>query len=63
MRFGEWVKHEAPRWIWFCPLVALVLAVLLLVLWGFTFWTAIIVALLLVCPALLLWGAFYLSRN
>ena len=39
------------RWLWLCPLLAILLAAGVLVLWGFTWLTALIVALLLVCPA------------
>lgn len=46
----------ANRWLWLCPLLSIVLATAVLVLFGVTFWTALVVALLLVCPALILWG-------
>lgn len=45
------------RWSWLCPVLSVVLAAAVLMLFGFTWWSAILVALLLVCPALLLWGA------
>lgn len=45
------------RWLWVCPLLSIVLAAAVLMLFGFSFWGALLAALLLVCPALLLWGA------
>ncbi|MFZ5510030.1 MAG: hypothetical protein ACOZCP_08245 [Pseudomonadota bacterium] len=50
------------RWLWLCPLFAILLAAGVLVLWGFTWITALIVALLLVCPALMIWGVWYTRR-
>ena len=50
-------------WIWLCPILAIALAAWLLVMWGFTWWTALLIALFLVCPAILLWGAFKLRRK
>ena len=40
-------------WIWLCPILAIALAAWLLVMWGFTWWTALLIALFLVCPAIL----------
>ena len=51
------------RWVWLCPLLALALAAGILVLWGFTLWTAIGVALLLVCPAIIIWALLYFGRD
>ena len=50
------------RWLWLCPLLAILLAAGVLVLWGFTWLTALIVALLLVCPALMIWGVWQTRR-
>jgi F0F1-type ATP synthase membrane subunit b/b' len=47
----------ANRWLWLCPGLAVLLAALVLMLFGFSIWSALLAALLLVCPALLLWGA------
>lgn len=47
----------ANRWLWLCPILAVVLAAGVLMLFGFTFWGALLAAVLLVCPALILWGA------
>jgi len=51
------------RWVWLCPLLALALAAGILVLWGFTLWTAIGVTLLLVCPAIIIWAMLYFGRD
>ena len=51
------------RWVWLCPLLALALAAGVLVLWGFTLWTAIGVALFLVCPAIIIWAMLYFGRD
>lgn len=47
----------ANRWLWLCPILAVVLAAGVLMVFGFTFWGALLAALMLVCPALILWGA------
>jgi hypothetical protein len=50
-------NRYANRWLWLCPLLSIVLAATVLMLFGFGFWGALLAALLLVCPALLLWSA------
>lgn len=47
----------SDRWLWLCPILGVVLAAVVLMLFGLTFWSALLAALLLVCPALILWGA------
>jgi len=47
-----WVQ----RWLWLCPALGLALAAAVLLLFGFSWRSALLAALLLVCPALLLWG-------
>ena len=47
------------RWLWLCPALSLMLAAVVLLLFGFTFWGALLAALLLVCPAMLLGGRFW----
>ena len=51
------------RWLWLCPALSLVLAAVVLLLFGFTFWGALLAALLLVCPAMLLGGAILVLRD
>ena len=46
------------RLSWLCPWLAVALAAVVFVMFGFTWWSALLAALLLVCPALLLWGLF-----
>lgn len=54
----RWLETRfANRWLWLCPILAVVLAATVLMLFGFTFWGALLAALLLVCPVLILWGA------
>jgi len=47
----------ADRWLWLCPVLSILLAAAVLMIFGFTFWGALLAALLLVCPAMILWGA------
>lgn len=51
------------RWLWLCPLLGLILAALLLFLFGLTWASALFAALMLVCPALILWGGYALRRQ
>lgn len=51
------------RWLWLCPITALLLAAAVLWYWGLTPASAAIAALLLVCPALLVWGGLTLRRQ
>lgn len=53
----------ADRWLWLCPLLAIVLAAAVLMLFGLTVWSALLAALLLVCPALILWGAIEVALD
>ena len=50
----------ANRWLWACPALMLLLAVLVLWLFGLGWWSAILAALLLVCPVLIAWGVIRL---
>ena len=50
----------ADRWLWLCPVLSILLAVAVLMYFGFTFWGGLLAALLLVCPAMLVWGAIEL---
>jgi protein-S-isoprenylcysteine O-methyltransferase Ste14 len=50
------------RWLWLCPLLGLVMAAVVLYLWGLSWWTAILAALMLVCPITILWGLITLRR-
>ena len=47
----------ADRWLWLCPVLSILLAAAVLMIFGFTFWGALLAALLLVGPAMTLWGA------
>lgn len=55
------------RWfsrnLWLCPLAAIVVVAIVLVLFGMTWTTAIIAALLFVCPAILIWGFITVRRR
>lgn len=53
----------ADRWLWLCPVLGIVLAAVVLMLFGFTFWGALLAALLLVCPAMILWGAIEVAMD
>ena len=56
MRFVKWPEF-ANRWLWLCPILAVVLAAAVLWSSGFSWWSALLAALLLVCPVLIIWGA------
>lgn len=56
-------RHFVDRWLWLCPILAVILAAVVLMLFGFTLWGALLAALLLVCPAMVLWGAIELMRE
>lgn len=51
------------RNLWLCPLAAIVVVAIVLVLFGMTWTTAIIAALLFVCPAILIWGFIAVRRR
>ncbi|WP_114970726.1 hypothetical protein [Rhodoferax ferrireducens] len=48
------------RWLWLCPILSILLAAVVLMIFGFTFWGGLLAGLLLVCPATLVWGAIEL---
>jgi len=54
-----WVQ----RWLWLCPALGIAVATAVLVVFGFSWRTALLAALLLACPALLLWGGVMLVRE
>lgn len=51
------------RWLWLCPLVAILVVPWVLVAFGVSFWTGLFAALLMVCPVLIVWGAVALRRH
>lgn len=56
-------RLQWSRWLWVCQLLGVVAATAMLLVWGFTLWTATGVALLLVCPAIVTWALLYSSRD
>lgn len=50
----------ADRWLWLCPVLSILLAAAVLMIFGFTFWGGLLAGLLLVCPATLVWGGIEL---
>lgn len=56
-------RATTDKWLWLCPVLAVVLAAAILALFGLSLWSALLVALLLVCPALLIWGVIELRRT
>lgn len=44
------------RWLWLCPALGIVLAAVVLMLFGFTPQGALLAALMLVCPAIFVWA-------
>jgi len=53
----------AQRWLWLCPALGVVLAAVVLLLFGLSWRSALLAALLLVCPALLVWGIVEVLRE
>ena len=59
MRWPEF----ADRWLWLCPILAVVIAIAVLWAFGLHWWSAVLAALMLVCPALILWGAVQIALD
>ncbi len=57
------MRDAVRRWGWMCPFVMLGAAAGILMLWGFSVWTAVLVAVLLVCPAIMVWGVIQTIRR
>jgi hypothetical protein len=55
----KWLDNLSV-WAWVCAIGMMVLAAVILILLGFSVWTALLVGLLLGCPLVLLWGAIQL---
>jgi len=51
------------KYLWICIPLGVILATMVLWLWGLTPLTALIAVLSFVCPAILLWGALRLGRK
>lgn len=51
------------RWLWICPILAVLISVLALASWGFSWMTALVVGLAIVCPALMLWGSLQAGKK
>lgn len=58
-----WKQRFFSNWLWLCPAFGVAVAAGVLIVFGFSFWTAVIAALLLVCPALIVWGIIQMGRN
>lgn len=62
MRFVKWPEF-ANRWMWLCPILAVVIAAAVLWSFGFSWWSALLAAVMLVCPVLILWGAIQVALD
>lgn len=62
MRFVKWPEF-ANRWMWLCPILAVVIAAAVLWSLGIAWWSALLAAVLLVCPALIVWGAVQVALD
>ncbi len=62
MRFVKWPEF-ANRWMWLCPILAVVIAAAVLWSFGIAWWSALLAAVLLVCPALIVWGAVQVALD
>lgn len=58
---NRWLKRFIDRWLWLCPLLGILVAASVLVVFGLSFWMGLFAALLLVCPAIMVWGFFKLG--
>jgi hypothetical protein len=56
------LRDSLSRFAWLCPLLAVVLAVGALAVFGLSWRNAALAALLLVCPAVILWGVLVARR-
>ena len=55
-------ESAAQRWMWLCPLLAVMLAAGIFVVFGWNLWSALLAAVLLVCPVLFVWGVIKIWR-
>ena len=55
----KWLDNLSV-WVWVCAIGMMVMAAVILILLGFSVWTALLVGLLLGCPLVILWGAIQL---
>ena len=62
MRVVKWPEF-ANRWMWLCPILAVVIAAAVLWSFGIAWWSALLAAALLVCPALIAWGAVQVALD
>jgi hypothetical protein len=62
MRVVKWPEF-ANRWMWLCPILAVVIAAAVLWSFGIAWWSALLAAVLLVCPALIVWGAIQVALD
>ena len=50
------LRHALARGLWLCPVLSLVLATAVLLLFGASVWTALVVGVLLGCPIAVAWA-------
>ncbi|GBG14784.1 membrane protein [Novimethylophilus kurashikiensis] len=62
-RVPRFLPSRINRWTWLCPALGVVMAGVVLKLWGLSWWSAILVALMLVCPITIIWGLITLRRS
>lgn len=46
------------RWLWICPILAVLISVIALLSWGWSWMTVVVIALASGCPAIMFWGAW-----
>lgn len=51
------------RWLWICPILAVLITVFALASWGLSWMTAVVVGFAIVCPALMWWGALQVRKK
>jgi ABC-type bacteriocin/lantibiotic exporter with double-glycine peptidase domain len=51
------------RWLWTCPILAILVSAAVLFYYGLTLTTAVVAALIMVCPAVMIWGALQMRET
>jgi hypothetical protein len=51
------------RLLWLCPIVGVLAGAIILLLFGFTLWTALALVFLIACPAMIVWVVVIARRQ
>lgn len=50
------------RWLWICPMLAVLLSVTIFLYWGWSLTTVVLIALAIVCPSIMIWGVIQIRK-